>query len=181
LVASNNNRWTKWFIELETARASLPVSDLPNNDEDTHVVGMALDFTDTDEWIVKLDEESTLSVPPTPILYILNDEDDVIAYRCFNKEAYMEKVSYPKMTKAQKLPEVGPSNKKVEEGEYVSVVTKDEKEPIQPTPLPETPKARIIPQAQTERIERKNNSPYYEPAIGLAQLIDIVCNENKNH
>ena len=176
LVAFNNNRWTKWFIEIETSRASLPLSDLPNNDEDTHIVGMALDFTDIDEWMIKLDEDSTSSVPPAPILYILNDEDDAIAYRCFNKEAFIENVSYSQMAKAQQLPEVGPSNKKVEKGEYSSVVQQDDRvdKTSQPTIPPETPKAQVIPLPQIGLVEQKKSSPYYEPAMGLAHLIDVV-------
>ena len=136
---------------------------------------MALDFTDTDEWMIKLDEESTSSVPPIPILYILNDEDDVIAYRCFNREAFIENVSYSQMAKAQQLPEVGPSNKKVEQGEHSSVVQQDKVDKTsQPTLPPETPKAQIIPPPQIEHVGQKKSSPYYEPAMGLAQLIDIV-------
>ncbi|CAG8570975.1 6146_t:CDS:10 [Paraglomus occultum] len=181
LAAFNNNRWTKWFIEIETSRASLPISDLPNNDEDTHIVGMTLDFTDTDEWMIKLDEDSTSSVPPAPILYILNDEDDVIAYRCFNREAFVENVSYSQMAKVQQLPEVGPSNKKVEQGEYSSVVQHDYKidKTNQPTLPPETPKAQVIPPPQIRHVEQKKSSPYYEPAMGLAHSIDVILKKQE--
>ncbi|CAG8450442.1 120_t:CDS:10 [Scutellospora calospora] len=101
--ASNN--WTS-LILTETSRAALPLSEI--YDHDTLPVGLALDFTCTEPWNTRLTEENIL-VPPVPVLYILNDECDIVAYRCFHKDAFLAHENFPGMTPPKMLPTTGHS------------------------------------------------------------------------
>ncbi|KAG9285412.1 hypothetical protein G9A89_010887 [Geosiphon pyriformis] len=106
---SASGNWASWRVDDDKA-AILPLSRIPDSpSDDTIPFGMAIDFSDTDKWLAKVLEDSTEMVPPVPILYILNDEGDLVAYRCFNKAAYNSKEECLDMTAPQNIPSNGPS------------------------------------------------------------------------
>ncbi|GES78058.1 nucleoporin NUP42 [Rhizophagus clarus] len=99
-----SNEWSSWSLS-ETARAILPVSD-----NETVPIGMALDLSSTDIWFTKLTGDEDSKIPPVPILLIYNNESEVIAYRCFQKNACQNGTNYPGMTVATSFPATGPSD-----------------------------------------------------------------------
>ncbi|CAG8550110.1 15700_t:CDS:10, partial [Dentiscutata erythropus] len=107
IVRDSSNNWTS-LILTETNRAALPLSEIHGND--TLPIGLALDFTCIESWITRLTADENTEIPPVPILYILNDECDIVAYRCFNKDAFLANESLSEMTHPKKLPDTGHSS-----------------------------------------------------------------------
>jgi hypothetical protein len=99
-----SNEWSSWSLS-ETARAVLPLSD-----NETVPIGMALDLSSTDVWFAKLTGDEDSKIPPVPILLIYNNESEVVAYRCFQKNACQNGTSYPGMTVSIPIPATGPSD-----------------------------------------------------------------------
>ncbi|CAG8589880.1 544_t:CDS:10 [Racocetra fulgida] len=103
LIAQDaSNNWTSLILS-ETNRAALPLSEI--HDSDTLPVGLAIDFTCTEHWVTRLTGDEDTVVPPVPLLYILNDECDIIAYRCFHKDENFSGMAPPKV-----LPTTGHSS-----------------------------------------------------------------------
>src|SRR6266536_2654758 len=100
---NESNEWSSWSPS-ETARAILPSSD-----QETLPVGMALDLSSTDIWFTELTGDEDSKIPPVPILLIYNNESDIVAYRCFQKNACSNGTSYPGMTVSIPIPATGPS------------------------------------------------------------------------
>lgn len=98
------NGWSSWSLS-ETARATLPISD-----NETVPIGMALDLSSTDIWSTKLTGDEESEIPPVPILLIYNNESEVVAYRCFQKNACQNGTSYSGMTVSIPIPATGPSD-----------------------------------------------------------------------
>ncbi|CAG8453287.1 805_t:CDS:10 [Diversispora eburnea] len=100
------NNWSSWILA-DTNRAVLPLSDI--HEEDTLPVGLALDFTCTDYWsgLVAGEEKQ---IPPVPILYILNDECDILGYRCFYNDAIFSGENFSEISPPKVLPTTGHSS-----------------------------------------------------------------------
>ncbi|CAG8527546.1 15546_t:CDS:2 [Acaulospora colombiana] len=104
IARDESDNWASW-IPSETDRAALPLSDI--HDQDTLPIGIALDFTSTTPWTTRLDAEENVQIPPVPILYILNDECDIIGYHSFYKDAFIAKETTPGMLVPKVLPSSG--------------------------------------------------------------------------
>ncbi|CAB4386207.1 unnamed protein product [Rhizophagus irregularis] len=101
---NETNGWSSWSLS-ETARAILPISD-----NETVPIGMALDLSSTDIWSTKLTGDEESEIPPVPILLIYNNESEVLAYHCFQKNACQNGTSYSGMTVSIPIPATGPSD-----------------------------------------------------------------------
>ncbi|CAG8537457.1 18407_t:CDS:10 [Acaulospora morrowiae] len=106
IARDGSNNWASW-IPAETDRAALPLSDV--HDQDTLPVGFALDFTSTAHWTTRVDAEENVQIPPVPILYILNDESDILGYHCFHKDVFTSKENFSGMSAPRVLPTSGHS------------------------------------------------------------------------
>ncbi|CAG8534711.1 24827_t:CDS:10 [Cetraspora pellucida] len=107
IVQDASNNWTS-LLPTETNRAALPLSEI--HDFDTLPVGLAIDFTCTESWVTRLTGDENTTVPPVPILYILNDECDLVAYRCFHKDAFLAQENFSGMAPPKMLPATGHSS-----------------------------------------------------------------------
>src|SRR5439155_9050287 len=67
------------------------------------------DFTDTDTWFTQIPGEDRAAIPPVPILYILNNASDILAYRCFHRDAFESGSNCSDMIIPQPLPAKGHS------------------------------------------------------------------------
>jgi hypothetical protein len=104
LIGRNeSDEWSSWNLS-ETARAILPFSD-----KETFPIGMALDLSSTEPWFTKLTGDEDSQIPPVPILFIYSDESRIVAYRCFQKNAYLAGTNYFGMTGSIPIPSTGPS------------------------------------------------------------------------
>ncbi|CAG8445249.1 11760_t:CDS:10 [Ambispora leptoticha] len=132
IASDDSGEWAYWILESSDAIV-MPIPRFSNKYDDTLPFGMAIDFTDTEEWLTKFTDETVL-VPPVPIVYIINDEGDLLAYRCFNKEAFEAQETCANMVVAQNIPSTGPSvlvNKHLPEPEQNVVVAGQ----VKPKPL----------------------------------------------
>ncbi|CAG8434222.1 1757_t:CDS:2 [Ambispora gerdemannii] len=107
IACDNSGEWTCWILDSSDAIV-MPIPRFAQKYDDTLPFGMAIDFTDTEEWLTKIADD-TVSVPPVPIVYILNDEGDLLAYRCFNEAAFEAQETCTDMVIAQNIPSTGPS------------------------------------------------------------------------
>lgn len=97
---SKSGDWHVWELD-DTSRANLPLSE--QTDMDTSPFGLALDFSST-ERLEPLDpSEPENFVNPVPILYFLNDEDNMGAFHCLNVEAAKRNESYAGQVQPQSL------------------------------------------------------------------------------
>ncbi|CAG8575083.1 9981_t:CDS:10, partial [Funneliformis caledonium] len=110
IARSDSDAWSNWNLS-ETARAILPLSS--HHEDETLPIGMALDLTSTESWVIKLTGDEDSQIPPVPILLIFNDESEILAFRCLQKNAYLAGKSYPGMTIPIPIPSIGPSSGKI--------------------------------------------------------------------
>ncbi|CAH1757771.1 4143_t:CDS:10 [Entrophospora sp. SA101] len=100
ITCDESNEWLYWYLP-EGSDASLPLGD---DDNDTLPIGMAIDFTDTDTWITQTPSEDRVEIPSVPIVYILNNASDILAYRCFHRDAFESGFNCSDMITPQPLP-----------------------------------------------------------------------------
>ncbi|CAI2163704.1 13995_t:CDS:10 [Funneliformis geosporum] len=110
IARSDSGTWSNWSLS-ETSRAILPLSS--HHVDETLPIGMALDQTSTEPWVTKLTGDEDSQIPPVPILFIFNDESEIVAFRCLQKNAYLAGKPYPGMTTAIPIPSIGPSSGKI--------------------------------------------------------------------
>ncbi|KAL1914704.1 uncharacterized protein VTP21DRAFT_7962 [Calcarisporiella thermophila] len=101
---NGENAWQLWILD-ETHRASMPLSK--ETDLDTVPLGLALDFTSSDELPPLAPEIDETPIPPVPILYVFNNEGMVSAYHCLNIAAVQNGERCAGMTPAQPIPMPG--------------------------------------------------------------------------
>ncbi|KAI9495562.1 hypothetical protein BDB00DRAFT_813821 [Zychaea mexicana] len=150
-----NGDWATYILP-ENGLAIMPLSD---NDMDTYPVGMALDFSVSEELPPYDPSVDTEGVKPLPALYYLNDEDHMGAYYCFQETLAKNGAKYTGMVNAEDVqtaavPEPSSST--------TSTTTTNVKESIQDQEEPAlTAAATQTPgqQQELESTEQKNNVP----------------------
>ncbi|KAL2316046.1 hypothetical protein POMI540_0821 [Schizosaccharomyces pombe] len=95
-LSMEKNQWSILNIVDETKRASLPYSN--KKDSDSSPTALVMDFTATDRISKPLDPtEAPADCSPLPIVWVFNDEFQLVAYRIFYADAISKSIDYPEM------------------------------------------------------------------------------------
>lgn len=94
----SGEQWSNWSFD-DGAGVSMPLDD---NEQDTSLVGMALDCSSVDQLPgANVDDPSS---PPVPILLLLLNTGALLAFHCIDTDTIRDGDACPMMTQASEIP-----------------------------------------------------------------------------
>ncbi|TPX33326.1 hypothetical protein SmJEL517_g03693 [Synchytrium microbalum] len=100
---NSDGSWATWSLG-ETHRAALPLSSTSGTD--TWPVGMSIDMSS--QTVISAKNEYEQDTPPVPMLLLLNNEGELMAYHIINTEAIKNKEACEGMTEPEPVPATRP-------------------------------------------------------------------------
>ncbi|TPX39242.1 hypothetical protein SeLEV6574_g07359 [Synchytrium endobioticum] len=101
--ASSDGSWSNWSLG-ETYRAAFP---LATSGDDTWPVGFGIDFTSQE--VIPAKNEYETDTPPVPMMLMMNNEGELMAYSVINTKAVKNKNALEGTTKPESIPVKRPS------------------------------------------------------------------------
>ncbi|KAI8820640.1 uncharacterized protein EV422DRAFT_567535 [Fimicolochytrium jonesii] len=98
LGCDDTGKWANWMLE-DGMGVSMPLDE---NEQNTFVVGMAIDFTSQESLLPPTPDEPPIN--PVPILLVYTSQGHLLAYHCVDAQAVKTKYVCPLMKAAQPLP-----------------------------------------------------------------------------
>ncbi|KAJ3024423.1 UNVERIFIED_CONTAM: hypothetical protein HDU68_008173 [Siphonaria sp. JEL0065] len=145
-------QWSNWSIG---EGVFLP---LDSNDDDTYPVGLDIDFTNESKVVA-----GSGSLPPAPLLYVLNTDGNLLVYNLMDKSTVGKDIACPAMAAAAPL--VGGSrNASPAREKVVPAETKRDKDPtkttsIAPVSAIPVPKKTVAAASKREKSPDKSAAP----------------------